>query len=272
MEYKLGSGLAGYSGLFVFGRVLLMTSLGLWFRVMGMGKLENHNEEEGKGVVLQKRTPQVMRLEDIGTGWFTREGSQNYHQKDNNKQFMDSYFDTPPKDDKNESFGSEKNIFKSRHQTNTSKPQKGQKRSKKESRKTNIKTEISSKKEVENKNSLPKINLKIKNFTRKPISELDSNDEDDQNTQNIYNDAIEVKKYKEFSNQGKQGISEKLGSFKPVIKVNPNEDNSHKKAWKPQSEGKQVSNQGNKIEKLEEDNGDIASFGNLSDGLSFEQL
>jgi hypothetical protein len=39
---------------------------------MGMGKLRNKNEEEGKGVVMQKRTKQTVDLEDVGTGWFNK--------------------------------------------------------------------------------------------------------------------------------------------------------------------------------------------------------
>lgn len=51
--FEFGSGLAGYSGLFVFGRILCLTGLVLLMRIMGMGKLADDNEETGKGIVMQ---------------------------------------------------------------------------------------------------------------------------------------------------------------------------------------------------------------------------
>ena len=50
--FEFGTGLAGNSGLFVFGRILCLTGVVLLMKIMGMGKLADNNQETGQGVVM----------------------------------------------------------------------------------------------------------------------------------------------------------------------------------------------------------------------------
>ena len=72
--YELGTGLASNSGLFVFARVLFGLGLALLLRVLGMGKLKDHNREEGKGVVMQKR---MQNLEQVADGWIQNQPNKS---------------------------------------------------------------------------------------------------------------------------------------------------------------------------------------------------
>ena len=62
-QFEFGAGLAGYSGLFVFGRVLCLTGIILLMKIMGMGRLADNNEETGQGVVMQAPNHQKADIE-----------------------------------------------------------------------------------------------------------------------------------------------------------------------------------------------------------------